>query len=171
MSDRQEKRAHFEEGKKRSPLLWLGIALVLVAAGAIAAWSSLGGADGKYPLVSAESGQVRLPLATVGDGRAHFYTFRQGDTAIDFFVLKSRDGVIRSAFDTCDVCYKAKKGYRQEGDMMVCNNCEQTFAADKINEIKGGCNPAPLKRQVVGDSLLIAAADIARGAWYFQGGR
>ena len=29
---------------------------------------------------------------------------------------------------------------------MVCNNCGQKFSSDLINEIKGGCNPAPLER-------------------------
>lgn len=171
MSDRNEKRAQFEEGKKRSPLIWITIALVIAAVGGLTAWNSLDGSGGKYPLVRAENGTVRIPLAEVNDGKAHFFTYRHGGTDVDFFVLKSRDGVLRSAFDTCDVCYKAKQGYRQEGDLMVCNNCEQKFAADKINVIKGGCNPAPLRRALDGDTLVIAASDIGKGAWYFQGGK
>ena len=171
MSNREEKRAQFEKDKKRGPLVWVLIALAVVAAGGLGVWSSLDESGGTYPRVRVEDGSVRIPLASVGDGMAHFFTVRHGDTDVDFFVLKSRDGVIRSAFDTCDVCFKAKKGYRQEGDMMVCNNCGQKFAADKINEIKGGCNPAPLRRTVSGDALVIAAADIGKGAWYFEGSR
>jgi uncharacterized membrane protein len=76
--------------------------------------------------------------------------------------------VIRSAFDTCDVCYKARKGYRQEGNDMVCNNCDQRFRTDKINEIKGGCNPAPLQRQLIGETLVLSTSDIEKGAWYFS---
>ena len=95
------------------------------------------GPDGKYPTVSPENGIVQLSEARVGDGRAHFFTYQSDRANIDFFVLKSRDGVIRAAFDTCDVCYREKKGYRQEGDMMVCNNCDQRFQSHLINEIKG----------------------------------
>ncbi len=84
-------------------------------------------------------------------------------------MVKSHDGVIRSAFDTCDVCYKALKGYRQEGNEMVCNNCDMRFKTDKINVVKGGCNPAPLQRQKAGDKIVIAAADIEKGGWYFKG--
>jgi uncharacterized membrane protein len=51
---------------------------------------------------------------------------------------------------------------------MVCNNCDQRFRTDRINEVKGGCNPAPLERTVAGDRVVIAEADIAKGAWYFQ---
>ncbi|MDH3870419.1 MAG: DUF2318 domain-containing protein, partial [Desulfuromonadales bacterium] len=87
---------------------------------------------------------------------------------VDFFVVRSHDGVIRSAFDTCDVCYKARKGYRQEGNEMVCNNCDQRFRTDKINEIKGGCNPAPLQRQLIGETLVLSTSDIEKGAWYFS---
>jgi uncharacterized membrane protein len=50
---------------------------------------------------------------------------------------------------------------------MVCNNCGQMFPSVKINVIKGGCNPAPLDRQVVDDYLVLRAADIETGAYYF----
>ena len=75
--------------------------------------------------------------------------------------------MVRAAFDACDVCYAAKKGYRQEGNFMVCNNCGQKFISTRINEVRGGCNPAPLERKIVGDKLVIATADILTGARYF----
>jgi uncharacterized membrane protein len=83
-----------------------------------------------------------------------------------FFVLKSSDGIIRSAIDACDVCYKSGKGYVQDGDFMVCNNCGRRFASNRINEVKGGCNPAPLSRKIIGSNLLIAMADIDENSWY-----
>jgi uncharacterized membrane protein len=77
--------------------------------------------------------------------------------------------VIRAAFDTCDVCYPEKKGYRQEGDFMVCNNCDQKFRTDLINVVKGGCNPAPLQRELQGDQVVIRLAALEEGSWYFNG--
>ncbi len=117
--------------------------------------------------VTAEDGAVRLALADISDGRAHFYTFQAGGKAIPFFVLKSSDGVIRAAFDACDVCFPARKGYHQEGDEMVCNNCGTRFPSASINEVRGGCNPAPLTRQVQGDRVIIQASDLLAGARYF----
>jgi uncharacterized membrane protein len=38
----------------------------------------------------------------------------------------------------------------------------------RVNEVKGGCNPAPLNRQVVGDAVMIKAADILEGKGYFD---
>ena len=75
--------------------------------------------------------------------------------------------MIRAAYDACDVCWREGKGYYQDGDVMVCRNCGQRFASVKVNEIKGGCNPAPLERTVVGNKLVIKTADILQGARYF----
>ncbi len=110
---------------------------------------------------------MRLPLSTFDDGLAHFYTYDVGETTVRFFVLKSSDGVVRAAFDACDVCFAARRGYRQEGNEMVCNNCGRRFPAVLINEVRGGCNPAPLDRTVEGDDLVIRVDDIAAGAGYF----
>ncbi len=118
-------------------------------------------------VVQAEDGVVRLPVADLADGRAAFYTYRSGDKTIPFFALRSSDGVIRAAFDACDVCYLSRKGYHQEGDEMVCNNCGSRFPSTKINEIEGGCNPAPLDREVQGDMVVIRATDLENGARFF----
>jgi len=169
MSERQKKRAQFEQEKKRGFFPLVIAVLVVLAAAGIVGWKVVGGGGGGYPLVAAEAGAVTIPVAQVSDGRAHFFSYRSGDAQVNFFVLKSRDGLLRAAFDACDVCYQAKKGYRQEGDVMVCNNCNQQFRSDLINEVKGGCNPAPLARTVEGERIVIAAADLAAGARYFQG--
>ncbi len=119
--------------------------------------------------MSVENGSVKIPVAAISDGQAHKFQVRAGDgTMVSFFTLKSKDGVIRAAIDACDVCYKSGLGYYQEGDYMVCKNCGQKFSSNKINEIKGGCNPAPLNREIKGDTLLIAMADIDANSWYMR---
>ena len=120
-----------------------------------------------YPVVQAENGAVRLPLATFDDGKAHYYTYVHNGKPVEFFILKSADGTVRAAFNACDVCYPYRKGYRQEGDEVVCNNCGRRFPANQINVVQGGCNPAPLDRSVDSDTLLIRAEDLAAGVKYF----
>ena len=117
--------------------------------------------------VAAPGGVVKLLAADVADGRAHYYTYQGARKTIPFFVLKSSDGVIRAAFDACDVCFSFKKGYHQEGDEMVCNNCGTRFPSVNINVLQGGCNPAPLARQLQADTLIITVADVEAGARYF----
>jgi uncharacterized membrane protein len=170
---RTDKRAKFTQSKpKRRPAYttWLlaGGALVVVA---LLAWlwrenaTSTVAAAGELP--PARSGAYRLPTALFDDGVARTYTHQANGKSIQFFVLKSRDGVIRAAFNACDVCYLDKQGYRQEGDEMVCNACGQRFPSELINEVRGGCNPSPLERTIEDGDVVIHIDDILAGANYF----
>ena len=117
--------------------------------------------------VKAQSGAVTLPLAEVSDGKAHFYTLKTGGKDVQFFVLKSKDGAIRTALNACDVCFREKKGYTQDGDTMKCNNCGMKFHSNKIMEIKGGCNPHPLARTLDAKNVTISEASLKAGVGYF----
>lgn len=113
------------------------------------------------------SGRIEIPVNEVNDGKAHHFKVKADDgITVTFFILKSRDGVIRAAVDACDVCFKSGKGYVQDGDFMVCTNCGQRFASNMINVIRGGCNPAPLERQVENGKLVIAMSEINTNSWY-----
>jgi uncharacterized membrane protein len=111
---------------------------------------------------------VAFPVGLFEDGRAHFFEHAAGPVTIRYFVLKSSDGVLRAAFDACDVCWPAGKGYAQDGDHMICRNCGLRFASVRVNEVKGGCNPAPLERRVENGMLVIRVADILAGRGYFD---
>ena len=147
-------------------IIFLGLAVgILLIPGKSNAFLGLWGS--KYQEVQAADGVVRLPLDQINDGAAHYYSYKDQGFTINFFVLKSSDGVIRAAFDACDVCFPQKKGYTQSGDYMICNNCGQKFHSAKINVIKGGCNPAPLRRGEQNGYLVITANDIMAGYRYF----
>lgn len=121
----------------------------------------------RHTEVKESNGEIRLDLNEVSDGKAHYYSYQDGEKTIKFFVIKSRDGVVRAAFDACDVCFPEKKGYRQEGDFMVCINCGRKFHSTQVNVVEGGCNPAPLAREVVGEQLVLKVADIRPGGRFF----
>lgn len=133
----------------------------------IAVLSACGGVKDKYSQVTVQDGKVIIPTASVSDGEAHYFKIETAGKEIKFFLVKSSDGIIRAAFDACDVCYKEKKGYSQEGQFMVCNNCGQKFHTSRINVVKGGCNPSPLKRANAGENIVITLADIQSGTMYF----
>jgi uncharacterized membrane protein len=121
----------------------------------------------KHKGIKSSGDAVHIPVKKVNDGKAHYYSYKSSGKSVNFFVVKSDDNVIRAAFDACDVCFPAKKGYSQDGDVMICNNCGRRFHTSRINVEKGGCNPAPLQRTVVGDELVIKVADIAPGGRFF----
>jgi uncharacterized membrane protein len=109
------------------------------------------------------------PVKTFEGGTARFYEYRTGDgITIKYFILQSSDGVIRAAFDACDVCWREGKGYFQRGDFMICKNCGQRFASVRINEVRGGCNPAPLRREIKAGNIVIKASDLLEGSRYFE---
>jgi uncharacterized membrane protein len=110
---------------------------------------------------------VRIPLTALDSGKALFLSLESEGRQLHYFALKSRDGAYRAALDACDVCFQSNRGYRQEGDLMVCNNCGQTFPSNRIGEIKGGCNPHPLARRIEGQVLVIGKAGIVAGKDYF----
>jgi hypothetical protein len=117
----------------------------------------------QYPAIKADNGEIHIPTSIFEDRKAHFYSTTLPDgQPINFFILKSADGVIRAAIDACDVCYAARKGYHQDGDDLVCNNCGLHFPSNRINEVKGGCNPSPLTRTVEGNSVVIKISDLVR---------
>jgi uncharacterized membrane protein len=112
--------------------------------------------------------QISLPASLFEDGKARHFQHVAGELNIKYFVLKSSDGIIRAAFDACDVCWPAGKGYYQEGDYMVCRNCGRKFASVLVNEVKGGCNPAPLNRKFENGKVVIEVKDILDGRQYFN---
>ncbi len=121
----------------------------------------------KFKTLEPENGVLSIPIADISDGEAHYFKAKsKNDIMVTFFVIKSSDGVIRAAIDACDVCFRSGKGYEKEGDYMVCTNCGKKFASNRINEVKGGCNPAPLKRKINGENLVISMKDINDNAWY-----
>jgi uncharacterized membrane protein len=117
---------------------------------------------------TSSSDAVQYPVSLFDDGAAHFFKHQANGIEVRYFILKSSDGILRAAFDACDVCWPAGRGYKQVGDDMVCQNCGRRFASVRINEVQGGCNPAPLQRTLQGDRLIIAYADILTGQTYFN---
>jgi uncharacterized membrane protein len=117
-----------------------------------------------------EDGRITYAMRLFDDGQARHFKFNdtQGGTTISYFILKSTDGVIRAAFDACDVCWPEGKGYVQEGTVMICRNCGRRFESVLINDVQGGCNPAPLKRTIEGDQVVIRVEDLKTGRRYFN---
>ncbi len=74
-----------------------------------------------------------------------FYPYKAGSVRMEVLAVKAGDGTIRTAFNTCQVCFNSGKGYyKQQGDTLVCQNCGNVFKTDQVEKIKGGCNPVPV---------------------------
>lgn len=170
-----KKAAILDNGRKghRTGLMILGgVVVFLLVAGGLLITRSVA----RTPLTETAAAPASASMETVvfhpaslfEDGKARHFSHVDGKITIRYFVIKSSDGVIRAAFDACDVCWRAGKGYVQDGDDMVCLNCSRRFASVMINEVKGGCNPAPLKRTLNRDRVEIQIDDLRQGKSYFD---
>ena len=173
---REKKKAAFSEpsrGKSKTTAALIAVLVVLAGVGVYLVF----GPSNDNPTATAvatnapssapESRDIRISLSDLS-GTAKFFDYKLSDNKpVRFFVIKSSDGVYRAALDACDTCYHAKKGYHQEGDDMICNNCGLHFHSSQINEVHGGCNPVGLPRTIEGSQLVIKASELeSRGAYF-----
>ena len=104
------------------------------------------GFDGKE--TTASSGGDLIISKSEVTGKATFYPYNSGSTKMEVLAVKTTDGTIRTAFNTCQVCYDSGRGYyKLDGDVLVCQNCGNRFQADQVELEKGGCNPVPIFKE------------------------
>jgi uncharacterized membrane protein len=170
-----KKELVLRKGKRAANPLIIVIAVAALVAAVGAAYfitTQSGGSNPSAPITSTGSqvnpAEIAYPLSLFADGKARHFEHKASGLTIRYFIIQSADGVVRAAFDACDVCWPAGKGYHQEGDVMVCDNCGRRFDSVLVNEVKGGCNPAPLKRTIRDEQLVILVDDILQGNSYFN---
>ena len=114
--------------------------------------------------------EIRLKTSIFNDNQARFYNVKMpaslaggplGKT-IYFFVVKDRNGIYRAAANACAVCFKTYKGFHQEGNEIVCNNCGNRYPVERIATEKGGCNPGPINPnlEVENGEIIVKKADL-----------
>ena len=92
-----------------------------------------------------ESEDLVIPLDKVTNN-VTFYAVDVDGTEMEVMAVRDSSGNIRTAFNTCQVCYSSGRGYyQQEGNDLVCQNC--------------GCNPVPIMdndRKITDTSITIS---------------
>ena len=113
--------------------------------------------------------EVRIPVSDISTTAA-FYSYDSNSVTNRYFAVKDKQGTVHVAFDACDVCYAAKKGYKQVGDVMQCLNCGRQFAITSIGteNTNGGCWPSYLPMTVNGSAVTIKIADLVDKQFMFE---
>ena len=100
-----------------------------------------------------------------------FYPAVINGVDLEVIAVKASDGTIRTAFNTCQVCYTSGRGYyKVEGDQLVCQNCGNRFGMDDVEVTKGGCNPVPITSEyktVSDDTITISKDFLAQATEIF----
>jgi uncharacterized membrane protein len=145
-----------------------GLLIVLVVLGAI--WGAEVALEGRLNssgfqrVAPSREGQVRIDVAGLKPQEVRFFQFlNSGNQEVHFFVGRDKAGQLQVAFDASETCAKYKRGFRHEGEWIVCNKCDKAFRLTEINSGTEGCPPIPVHHQTAGSELVIAEADILRG--------
>jgi uncharacterized membrane protein len=107
-----------------------------------------------------------IPIAEVTEN-AVFYPVDIEGARLEVFAVKAPDGTIRTAFNTCQVCYGSGRGfYKQQGSVLVCQNCGNRFRMSQVEVRSGGCNPVPIfpANKAVTDTAITISRDFLREA-------
>jgi uncharacterized membrane protein len=141
---------------------------VLVAFGALfgADWLFEGGIrQSDFERVTPGSdGQVTIDVAALKNGDVRFYRFlNRANQEVKFFVGRDLQGVVQVGFDASEVCAKRKRGFKHDGEWMVCRTCDKAFRVAETNSNPGGCAPVALAHRLSGSQLILAESDILAG--------
>ncbi|MDR0587114.1 MAG: DUF2318 domain-containing protein [Treponema sp.] len=126
-------------------------------------------------LVSAQQNVVKpviadrdlvIPVTEVTEN-AVFYPVDIEGTRLEVLAVRAPDGSVRTAFNTCQVCYASGRGfYKQQGTVLVCQNCGNRFRMSQVEVRSGGCNPIPIFRdyKTVTDTTITISKEFLKEA-------
>jgi uncharacterized membrane protein len=157
--------------RRFKPIHGVLVVLVFVAAilvGELALEGRLGG-SGFERVTPGSDGTVRIDVSKLEPQEVRFFRFlNRGNQEVKFLVGRDASGQVQVAFDANEPCAKAKRGFRHEGEWLVCNKCDKAFRLAEVNAGGGGCKPIALKHRVNGGELLLAEGDVLQGWRLFR---
>lgn len=111
------------------------------------------------PAQAAAPGDLVIPVREISSA-ARFYPVEVDGVKLEVIAVKAPDGSIRTAFNTCQICFDSGRGYyKQSGGALVCQNCGSRFPLSQIELVRGGCNPVPIlpeNKALEGGNIIIA---------------
>ena len=121
-----------------------------------------------YPVLTPEEGVIRVDLSVIENNSGSFFTYPSSSGRnVDYFVYKDSSGTARVVLDACRTCYRWRKGYRLEGDHVVCRKCDMKFSLDGLHQGTGSCVPISIRSTREDDTLIIPVTELDDGAMYF----
>lgn len=116
--------------------------------------------DGNVHVI-AQGDSLIIPISDISSTVA-FYPIEVDGTRMEVLAAADSEGNIRTAFNTCQICYGSGRGhYVQEGNTLVCQNCGNRFTVDQVEIQSGGCNPWPIfpENKTVTDNTIEISYD------------
>lgn len=128
----------------RNIIIGLSTIIILVAGIFIVKGITVPKAEASQQGVSQQGADITITKSQITE-TATFIPYNAGGVKMELIAVKAPDGTIRTAFNTCQVCYDSGRGYyKQQGDELVCQNCGNRFKISAVEKQKNGCNPVPI---------------------------
>ncbi len=159
--------------RRRTKHIYVAASLVMIAIIGMALYfASQNGTPGPsavQPPPPQVDSAVTIPVSQLS-ASALFYTYNSGGTLVRYFGAVGSDGNVHVAVDACDVCFSEKKGYRQVGDVMKCNNCGKEFSINSVGteNLSGGCWPSYLPVTISGEDAVVQLSDLNAKSYMFS---
>lgn len=176
--NRNKTKKYSNKTQKNKWPLYMGTGIAVIVAAAAVFWSAENGTapsenqqngpeisasaerlagDNAQKIVAGES--LVIPVADQSS-TVNFYPIEIDGVSMEVLAVRDDDGNVRTAFNTCQICYGSGRGYyRQQGDVLVCQNCGNHFTIDQVEIESGGCNPWPIfpeNKTVTDESISIS---------------
>lgn len=162
-NDAERRRVIWERRKDRRWTFAAATAflLVILTLAADFVYARVAAAPPEAQTLSASDNQVRIPTASVSDGKLHIFSVDNNGTALRFLIIRKPDGSWGTALDACMICGWA--GYRQDGENVVCRNCGSAIYIPTIGQA-GGCNPVGIPSRTEGNELVLDLSALSSAA-------
>ena len=135
------------------------------------------------PVMPDKTGNIEIPLSSVGDGNIHRYSIKDGNLTIRFFVIRTDLGKFSTAFDACKACYSYGR-YYLKNKQLICSQCEapsplsslRPSVDDAVPDSTGtqsamegnGCHPIFLPSHISHGNVIVTVADLQSQRKYFD---
>jgi uncharacterized membrane protein len=105
---------------------------------------------------------VNVTAMRPGSARLFSYTDDAGKR-LRFVLARGHDGKVSTVFDACSQCSAFHRGYRVDGDEVICRECGNHYSVDRLTEGKASCVPVSLPHQDDSGIVRIKTADLKAG--------
>lgn len=149
----RRKRIATQRRSRRWGIAVITVTLAIVAPLTLALFASAAATYRPKPLVVMPERQVvRIPIGSLKDVWLYKFLYNGPQADVRFIVIKRDDKDVAVALDACSICPPV--GFHQEGDQVICDNCNAPINMTSIG-MAGGCNPIPIPAVLQGSEVVI----------------
>ncbi|MCL2840155.1 MAG: DUF2318 domain-containing protein [Defluviitaleaceae bacterium] len=131
--------------------------------------SGCGSSADEPPVVTA-GGHLEIPTSEISETAA-FFPVIVDDILMEVIAVQGSGDAIHVAFNTCENCHASGRGYYvQQGNVLICQQCNMQFYIDEIGLTSGGCQPISIitaNRASFGDFVRVSYQTLSDNTHWF----